>query len=94
MPKGKVTGITSAAIDISKRQRDQLRQDALEALLDYYSAPDGDAGDKQREVADGRVQAAWREARKLSGRVAALENLTDDARASKDDLARWLGMVD
>ena len=91
---GKVTGVGSAAIDNVEQQRAKLRKDALNRVIDYYSAPDGEAGDAQRAEADKLAREAWGNEQRLAKQAEGMEDLRTDAIEWKNDFSRWLRIID
>lgn len=90
---GKVTGVSSAAVDNLEEQKAKLQKEALDALIEHYSAPDGPAGDKQRKAADERLQEAWRQEQRRADQIAGIQEIRATAIASKDDLRQWFELL-
>lgn len=90
---GKAEGIVSDELNNLRKQEAKLRKDALSGVIDYYSAPDGQAGEAQRTKADEIVQDVWREQNAIAARISELEGSITNAILSKNDLGRWLKMI-
>jgi len=89
----KVEGILSDELKNLKQQEATLRKSAIDGVIDYYSAHDGQAGDAQRKKADKLVQDVWRKEKAIAKRIAAIDGLKAAAMNSKSDLSRWLKMI-
>ena len=90
---GKVEGVTSDALKTLAAEEELLIAQGVRALMAFYSAPAGSAGESQRTEADSAIREAGKKAAGVRSRRAGLKVIVAEALDYKADFLMWIAAL-
>lgn len=89
----KVEGTASDEAKALADHEDTLLRTGLDALKDYYAAPNGEDGDARRERADKVIKATGAQVRDIRERRKGLKDIAEEAQDYKGDFLKWIAAL-